>query len=184
MLRAFILSVSLFTVILTAEVQRTEIGQRAYISIVDEDIKFLARIDSGARITSLHAMNIRLEGPKAFIYAKKPEKLLGVPFHKKEKNEEYKRNIGRMISFTTYDEKGKQKRLQARVLNIAKVRNAQGVEYRYVVRLGLKYKNIIKYKEVNLRDRSSMSYKLLIGRNWLDDDFVIKTDMDVEKITY
>jgi len=166
----------MFCLISWADEHRVEIGSSAYVDIVETKMKFLARIDTGARITSLHALNIRLEGKKSLIQVKKIKKLEGMPFHDKRKNEAYKHNIGRLISFDTVNEKGDIKRVKARVINVARVRNAQGVEYRYVIRLGLKYKNIIKYKEVNLRDRSNMSYKLLIGRNWLNDDFVIKTD--------
>jgi len=161
---------------LAKEPDRVEIGASAYIQLVDEEMSFLARIDSGARITSLHALNVKLEGEKPLIKLKNLQRLEGIPFHEKHKNEEYKRNIGRMIGFDTLNEKGETKHLQARVINVVRVRNAQGVEYRYVIRLGLKYKGVIKYKDVNLRDRSNMSYKLLIGRNWLNDDFVIKTD--------
>lgn len=156
--------------------ERVEIGQRAYVKLVNAQMSFLARIDSGARISSLHAQNIVLEGEKSFIYAKKADKLLGLPFYPKTKNDEFKFHIGRIISFDTLNEKGEKRRIEREVIDVAKVTNAQGTEYRYVVLLGLEYGGVVKYKEVNLRDRSQMNYKLLIGRNWLDDDFVIKTD--------
>lgn len=178
-----LLMIYFFGIALWSESERAQIGERAYISVVDEGIEFLARIDTGAGVSSLHAINIELEGDKAFIYVKKSESLSPLICNEKFKNEEYSRNIGRMISFDTLNEKGEHKHIKAPVSNVSIVRNAQGSEYRYVIRLGLKYQNVIKYKEVNLRDRSSMSYKLLVGRNWLNDDFVIKTDMDVEKIS-
>jgi hypothetical protein len=86
-----------------------------------------------------------------------------------------------MISFDTINEQGEKRHMREKVVGVARVRNAQGTEYRYVVVLGLKYNNIVKYKEVNLRDRSNMTYKLLIGRNWLDHDFAIKTDKGLIK---
>ena len=161
--------------------ERIEIGQHAFIGIVENNMQYLARIDSGARITSLHAFNIKLEGPKALIPAVSPTKLTGYPFKKKVKNEQYRRHLGRMISFDTVNERGEVRHMKTRVVNVTRVRNAQGVEYRYVIRLGIKYGELVKFKEVNLRDRDHMTYKLLIGRNWLDNDFVIKTDLDLIK---
>ncbi len=177
MIRVCLLVLSLLSFSYGDMDQRTTIGARAFVKLIDGDMEFLARIDSGARITSLHAVNIRLDGKKGLLYASSPQKISGMPFHDKVKNEEYKQHIGRVILFDTMNELGEVKHLKARVHNVAKVRNAQGIEYRYVVRLGLKYKGVVKYKSVNLRDRSKMSYKLLIGRNWLNDDFVIKTDL-------
>ncbi len=168
----------LFTLSYSADTQRMDIPAKAYISLVNEDIDYLARIDSGARISSIHALNIKLEGDKPFIYLKDKQKpKVNKPFEKEITNQEYKRNIGRMISFETVNEEGLKKLIKARVVDVVKVRNAQGVEYRYVIRLGFKYKGVEKYKEVNLRDRSNMKYKLLIGRNWLHYDFNIKTEM-------
>jgi len=159
--------------------ERIDIGQHAFITVEESGLRYLARIDSGARITSLHATNIRLEGAKSLIFFKKPKKYSLMK--KKIKNQEYRRNIGRFIHFDTQTERGELKHMRAKVIGVARVRNAQGTEYRYVIRLALRYKNIMKYKEVNLRDRSRMTYKLLIGRNWLDHDFAIKTDMDIKK---
>jgi len=166
---------------LYAQTDRTEIGALAYVKVADENISFLSRIDSGARITSLHAINIKLEGPRSLIRVVEPKPLKGLPFLQKHKNEEYKRNVGRMISFDTLNERGEKKHIKARVINVVRVKNAQGIEYRYVIGLGLEYKGILKYKEVNLRDRSHMSFKLLIGRNWLNDDFLIRTDKQLIK---
>jgi len=179
MLKIIVLILTLF-IFLNAKETRVEIGQRAYIEVKELGLSYLARIDSGARITSLHALNIKLEGKASFLYVKKP--LQKVKTRRiKIKNESYKLNIGKIISFDTINELGKKVRIKARVINVAQVRNAQGVEYRYIIRLGFRYKNILKYNEVNLRDRSHMMYKLLIGRNWLNNDFIIKTDLNVKR---
>lgn len=179
MLRLFFILISFL--ILSEAKQRVEIGQHAFIQIMESDLEYLARIDSGARITSLHAINIQLEGKQSFIYIEKFKKIKGSPFKKKIKHQEYRHHIGRTISFETINELGEKRDMREKVVGVARVRNAQGTEYRYVVRLSLKYGKIVKQKEVNLRDRSRMTYKLLIGRNWLDHDFVIKTDLDIIK---
>jgi len=177
MFKYFLIFLMFTGLVLGKDEQRADIGASAYIHIMDSNMDYLARIDSGARITSLNAVNIKLECEKPLIYMKPLKKIKGLPFKTKKKNEEYKRNIGYMISFDTVNEKGQWKHMRALVVDVARVRNAQGIEYRYVIRLGLRYKNITKYMEVNLRNRSHMSYKLLIGRNWLNNDFNIKTDL-------
>lgn len=45
-----------------------------------------------------------------------------------------------------------------------------------MVRLPLRWHGITKNEEVNLRDRSAMRYKLLIGRNWLAKDFLVDVE--------
>jgi len=179
MLRTLIFIIGLLFILQAKE--RVDIGQHALIEVVDSGLTYLGRIDSGARITSLHALNIQLEGDKSLIYIKPHKTIKGHPFTREIKNQDYKHNVGRMITFDTVNELGEKRHMRAKVIGVARVRNAQGTEYRYVIRLSLKYKNIVKYKEVNLRDRGRMTYKLLIGRNWLDHDFAIKTDLDLIK---
>jgi len=59
------------------------IGETAQISLTDGDIKYLARIDTGARITSVHALDMEVaEGS--------PDK---------------KDNIGKLVTFGTENEK-------------------------------------------------------------------------------
>lgn len=65
-----------------------------------------------------------------------------------------------MVTFSTENEKGERREITIKIIDVAKVRNAQGVEYRYVVDLKLGWKGMAKGGEVNLRDRSAMSYKL------------------------
>ena len=127
------------------------IGETAQISMTDGNIEYLARIDTGARITSVHALDVEVA----------------------ESSQDKKDNIGKLLTFDTENEKGERKQVTTRVVDVAKVRNAQGVEYRYVVDLNLNWQGMDKSGHVNLRDRSAMSYKLLIGRNWLSDDFVV-----------
>lgn len=127
------------------------IGETARISLSEGNIDYLARIDTGARITSVHALTLEVAG--------------GVS--------DKKDNIGKMITFSTENEKGERQQITTEIVDVAKVRNAQGVEYRYVVDLNLNWQGMNKSGQVNLRDRSAMTYKLLIGRNWLSDDFVV-----------
>ena len=150
---------------------RTEIGQLAYVEVDELETTYLSRIDTGARITSLHAMNIQLLDENHNVITPKRQT------HGNIKNEHYKDNVGKTISFDSINDKGKKIHYKAKVEEVSLVRNAQGKEYRYIIKLTLRYKGVIKYGKVNLRDRTKMTYKLLIGRNWLNDDFYVLTDL-------
>ncbi len=138
----------------TAKDEKKVVGATETIRIVEAGLDFKARIDTGARTTSVNAVDIEVKNPAAV---------------KKE-------NIGKEISFTVINEKGEWKRLQTRIVNALEVRNAQGVEVRYMVPLTLRWQGYDKAINVNLRDRSAMTYKLLIGRDWLSGDFVVDID--------
>jgi len=131
------------------------IGETAVIAVEQAGMSFLARIDTGARVTSIHAMDVEV---------------------KHDAGDDKKDNIGKEVSFTTENERHKWAKVTTSIVDVAKVRNAQGTEYRYVVELKLKWQGIEKSALVNLRDRSAMSYKLLIGRNWLSSDFIVDVD--------
>jgi hypothetical protein len=135
--------------------QKNLIGETAKIKVEETGEAYLARIDTGARITSIHAMDLEVEGG----------------------SNDKQDNVGKMVTFTTINEHDKEVRITTKIEEVAKVRNAQGVEYRYVVELTLIWQGIRKKSLVNLRDRSAMTYKLLIGRNWLSSDFIVDVDI-------
>ncbi len=133
------------------------VGATEVIHVVDVQMDFLTRIDTGARTTSIHALDIKIENPAA---------------RKKD-------NVGKKISLTLINGKGEKKLLQTTIVDALQVRNAQGVEIRYMIPLTLRWHGIDKTINVNLRDRSAMTYKLLIGRDWLSKDFIV--DVDINK---
>lgn len=133
------------------------VGATETIHIVEADLDFLTRIDTGARTTSVHALDIKIDNPST----------------------DKKDNVGKKISLTLINEKGEKKHLETTIVKALQVRNAQGVEVRYMIPLTLRWRGIDKVINVNLRDRSAMTYKLLIGRDWLSQDFVV--DIDINK---
>ncbi|NPA25255.1 MAG: hypothetical protein GXO34_05470 [Deltaproteobacteria bacterium] len=133
------------------------VGATEVIHVVEADLDFVARIDTGARTTSINAQNIRIENPA-------PVK---------------KENIGKRISLDVINAKGEKRHLETTIVDALQVRNAQGVETRYMIPLTLRWQGISKKIKVNLRNREAMTYKLLIGRDWLSGDFVV--DVDINK---
>lgn len=122
------------------------IGQTAELKVAEARLDFHARIDTGASNSSINAFDIKVEN--------------GDPNNMKA-------NIGKIVHFTTENERGQQQRLSAKIIHTSTVSNSQGTETRYMVELGVGFAGNIEQIKVNLRDRSHMDYKLLIGRNWL-----------------
>jgi hypothetical protein len=138
-----------------ASTARTIVGESAWISVDEIDHAIEARIDTGARTTSIHAIDMQIE----------------------DAAKDFEANIGKPIRFTVVDAAGKQFKMSSTISGVTTVRNAQGTEQRYSVPLTLTWNDISKPTEVNLRDRSAMTYKLLIGRDWLSDDFLVNVDI-------
>jgi len=134
--------------------QKAIIGETAWINIAGIPFSYLARIDTGAKTTSIHATNIKITN-KSKIPAE---------------------NIGKTITFQAANRTGESQPLTAIINRVSNIKNGTGTEQRYVIQLALSWENITKTVEVNLRDRSRMNYKLLIGRNFLSQDFVVDVD--------
>ena len=139
--------------------QKTIIGATAFMEVGGVPFPMLARIDTGAHNTSIHALNV----------------------HVVNESDEPDENIGKTVTFTTTDRKGKSVNMAALIVRVSRVTNSQGTEKRYVVELPVSWHHISKKVQVNLRDRSKMKYKLLIGRNWLSGDFLVDVDLNAEK---
>lgn len=135
------------------------IGETAWIQVAQLPFPFLARIDTGARTTSIHATDIQISDASTVAHE----------------------NIGKTISFKTVNRDGTFQTLTTDIVQVSTIRNSQGIEQRYVIELRLSYQDKQKKVLVNLRDRSQMKYKLLIGRNWLAGDFLVDVDLKAEK---
>ena len=121
------------------------IGATCTVFVDDANIALLARVDSGAKICSIHAEEIRVENAAA----------------RKENN------IGKQVTFTIANKQGEKQELTAPIINVSKVKTSEGSEIRYVVSLTLHANGVEKQVHVNLNNRERMKYAMLIGRNFL-----------------
>lgn len=137
------------------EPHKKVIGQTAHF-LIDDKLKILARIDTGAATSSVHAINLEVENDSG----------------------DMRKNIGKTIHFTLENEMGERWRASAVIKKVVRVKNSQGVERRYKVPLRLGWNTINKTVIVNLRDRSNMRYKLLIGRDWISNEVVVDLERD------
>ncbi|MCG9696858.1 RimK/LysX family protein [Shewanella sp. Isolate11] len=135
--------------------EKNVIGPLAPISIVETGLIYNTRIDSGAVENSLHAIDLKVaDGDK-----------------------DMEKNVGKMLSFTTENEKGESQRVHARIVETSLIRNAQGSEIRYMVELNVGEQGKEYKVKVNLRDRSKMTNKFLIGRNWLQGHYLVDVSL-------
>ena len=132
--------------------EKKTIGPIAKLNIKQANLIYNTRIDTGAVENSLHAVNLRIE---------------------KEDKTDMENNIGKMITFTTENDKGKKVDIRTKIRGTSLIRNAQGSEIRYMVRLSVGEPGQEFLVDVNLKDRSKMSHKLLIGRNWLQGHYMV-----------
>jgi len=125
---------------------KVTIGRIEWAELPDLKLKYKARIDTGAKTTSLHAVNI----------------------------EEVQQNGELYVKFQTVDPEGKVIELIRKVDTTQKVSNTSGfVSKRYVVKEKIKMGTIEREVLINLNDRSRMDYKFLVGRNLLLGRFIV-----------
>ena len=115
-------------------------------SIYPGNFRIKARIDSGAKTSSLHCDCYQLIN----------------------KGDE------KWLSFDVTNDKGKSMHFERKLERIVKVKKHLGeVQKRMVIKLGVCLASVYKEIEVNVTDRSGMNYPMLIGRNYLAGDFLI-----------
>lgn len=122
------------------------IGETAQVHIEELNLSFLSRTDTGALITSLHAINLSIE----------------------DESDNMKDNVGKTIHFETHNGHHEWIKHKAKIVGIQRTRNAKGSEKRYLIEMTLSWQGQRKCIQVNLRDRAHMTYKLLLGRNFLE----------------
>ena len=147
----FLLAV-LLSVSITADADslKQTVGDTEVVFVEEANLSFKARVDTGAKTSSIHAENIELD-------------LSGDP-------------RGKPISFDLVTKEGLSRKIKTRVSSVIKVRTSEMEENRYVVPLLIKWHDSKKTVLVTLNDRTKMKYRLLLGRNWLHGEFIVDID--------
>lgn len=109
-------------------------------------LEYKAKLDSGAKMTSLHC------------------KLCGT----------YSQDGEEWVRIEMTDRHGKKLKLDRPVLRWVSIKRHYGdSQLRPVINLGICLAGVYKETEVNLIDRQGLNYELLIGRQFLQDEFLI-----------
>lgn len=117
----------------------------------NKDLQFFAKIDSGAESSSIHAKNIK-------------------PFHKMVNGKSVLH-----VKFDTIDQHYHVRTFIRPVVKIGEVKSALGVSQRYFIREKIWIGEEFHYVNVNLADRSHLKRKFLVGKNILDEGYLINT---------
>lgn len=125
------------------------IGRVEWVEFPNWKLKLRARIDTGAKSCSIHAVNI--------------ERLT-------ENGEEF-------VVFETFVDE-KPVKLKSRFVKEAKVSSTSGVsEKRIMIREVMKMGKIKEEVIINLNDRTNLNYPILIGRNYLMGKFLVDVSL-------
>lgn len=117
----------------------------------NKDLHFQAKIDSGAESSSIHAKKI-------------------ITFTKNENGKDVL-----YVRFETIDEHLQTRIFIRPVVKIGEVKSALGVSKRYFIREKIWIGDEYHYVNVNLADRSHLKRKFLVGKNILDEGYLINT---------
>lgn len=131
------------------------IGPTTIVAEVESELDFRARVDTGAMTTSVHVEEWAIE----------------------DESSDMTENLGKKIRFRMKNHKGESQWLESRVEEIGVVRTSEQEETRYKVLLTLTWNDVKKQVLVTLNDRSHMKYPMLLGRNFLEGDFVVDVDL-------
>lgn len=146
----FALYLTGFSVELSATHVKQMSGWVEKVAIGDPPIVLQAKIDTGAKNSSLHTVEYHL-------------------FKKDDKD---------WISFAVVNKEGKGRRIEAPLLRYTKIKQKSNrpSRERPVIMLGMCLGNTYKKVEVNLVDRSNFNYPLLVGRSFLKGNFLVDAD--------
>lgn len=121
-------------------------GWAEEVIVYPGELTFRAKLDSGARTSSINATKIK----------------------------EYKKNGKEWVRFTIDNNKGETKEIELPIERVVRIREHGGTyQRRPVVKMSICLGDMYKETEVNLIDRSNFVYPLLIGRVYMEGDVLI-----------
>lgn len=129
------------------------IGPTARIVETQTGVPLIARVDTGAAVTSLHCGEADLEIT--------------------DRSDDPFENLGKPARIRVANRDGQADWVETELVDYVEVRSANGAEHRYRVRLPLRCGTVERETLVNLNDRSAMKFRLLLGRDFLAGRFVV-----------
>ena len=139
----------------TSMQDRTVLGPVVAASENESGLPFVARVDTGAKTSSIHFED----------------------YHVEDAAERMEDNVGKQIRFRVRNKSGEAVWLEREIREVATIRTSEREEMRYKVLIDLETAGVEKQVLVSLNDRSRMNYALLLGRNFLRDDFLVNVDL-------
>lgn len=133
------------------------LGPIAVVAESETAFSFPARVDTGATTSSLHVEDCEVE----------------------DEASDMRENVGKKIRFKIKNAQGESEWLEREIAEISVIKTSERKEERYKVPITLDCQDVKKRVLVSLNDRSHMVYPVLLGRNFLQGDFVVDVDLAV-----
>lgn len=142
------------------------IGATATLLEEQSELKFRARVDTGAKSCSLNFEKIKIEDESK----------------KEDVVERMTENVGKVIHFEVKNGDDKTHIITSKIAGYVIIKNSNNDEgkRRYKVPLTFRWKSMKKEVLVTLNKRAHMDYPLLLGRNFLKDDFLVDVGLDTD----
>jgi len=123
------------------------VGWLESVRINSDEVQLVAKLDTGAKTTSLGYRSLRI----------------------------FKRDGRDWVRVTVVNKKNKTLILEKEVIRYVNIKQHAGeaMHRRPVILLDICLKDVRKEVEVGLSDRAGFNYTLLIGRNFLVDEFIV-----------
>lgn len=126
--------------------EKTVIGWVERVRLYPGNFEIHAKIDTGAKTSSLNAPNLNM----------------------------FKRDGEDWASFDVTNRKGVTHRFEAKIVRVSRIRRHGGrIQRRPVVMLGLCVGHVYQETQVNLIDRKNFNYQMLVGRRFLKDNVIV-----------
>jgi hypothetical protein len=135
------------------------IGATTLVTEVTTGLPLAARVDTGATSCSIHCETFEI----------------------KDAHPDPKENIGKPVRFLLRNKDGEDLWVESKIVDHVTVRTAERDDERYKVRLQLRWEDVEKKVVATLNDRQRMKYPMLLGRNFLRDDFLVNVSMDTSE---
>jgi hypothetical protein len=137
------------------------IGATTIVTEVSTGVPLPARVDTGATSCSIHCEAIEIE----------------------DANPNPRENIGKPVRFLVRYGGSEGKWVESKIVDHVVVRTSERDDERYKVKLQLRWEDVEKKVVATLNDRQRMKYPMLLGRNFLRDDFLVNVSMDATEAT-
>ena len=122
------------------------VGWVERVRIYPGDFEVYAKIDTGAKTSSLNAPNMKV----------------------------FRRGDEDWVSFEVTNRRGKTRKFEEKIVRTSKIRRHGGnIQQRPVVMLGICVGSVFQKTQVNLIDRKNFNYQMLIGRRFLSKQVVV-----------
>ena len=121
------------------------LGETEWIYVEEANGNFMSRVDTGAATSSISAQNVTV----------------------------FEREGRRWVKFTMPVDGGKSVEVEAQFVKYIRIRQANGLEDRPIVRMTIRIGSVTEKADFSLTDRSNMDFPVLMGREFIKDVAVV-----------